>query len=121
MAFSSFVNVASLIRFLIILPVAYSSYSYKIPGDDVDLVEFPLNLEFLEAEFFLYGTYGYGLDKVAPNLTKGGPPPVGGRRAHLDPLTRDIIMQFAWQEVGHLRFCLIGYLYFLYMFWLLRK
>ncbi|KAL0367826.1 UNVERIFIED_CONTAM: Desiccation-related protein PCC13-62 [Sesamum radiatum] len=40
---------------------------------------------------------------MAPNLTMGGPPPVGGRRANLSPLVRDIIAQFALQEFGHLR------------------
>ncbi|KAL9659672.1 hypothetical protein QQ045_024480 [Rhodiola kirilowii] len=75
----------------------------SIPESDVDLLEFPLNLEYLEAEFFLWGSLGYGLDKVAPNLTGKGPAPVGARIGKLDPLTRDIIQQFAFQEVGHLR------------------
>ncbi|KAL9859339.1 hypothetical protein AtNW77_Chr1g0046741 [Arabidopsis thaliana] len=70
---------------------------------DRKLLEFPLNLEYLEAEFFLFGALGFGLDKVAPNLTMGGPSPIGAQKANLDPLTRDIILQFAWQEVGHLR------------------
>ncbi|CAN8302828.1 unnamed protein product [Cochlearia groenlandica] len=70
---------------------------------DRKLLEFPLNLEYLEAEFFLFGALGFGLDKVAPNLTMGGPSPIGAQKANLDPFTRDIILQFAWQEVGHLR------------------
>ncbi|KAK6930315.1 hypothetical protein RJ641_004409 [Dillenia turbinata] len=77
--------------------------SSSTPSSDLDLLEFPLNLEYLEAEFFLWGALGHGLDKVAPNLTKGGPPPVGARKANLDPFTRDVILQFAYQEVGHLR------------------
>ncbi|KAK4265937.1 hypothetical protein QN277_026922 [Acacia crassicarpa] len=71
--------------------------------NDKDLLEFPLNLEFLEAEFFLFGALGRGLDSVAPELTEGGPPPVGARLAKLGFLVRDIILQFALQEVGHLR------------------
>jgi Ferritin-like domain len=70
---------------------------------DINLLEFPLNLEYLEAEFFLWASLGYGLDQVAPNLTAAGPPPFGGRKANLDHFTRDIILQFAYQEVGHLR------------------
>ncbi|KAL1193093.1 Ferritin-like catalase Nec2 [Cardamine amara subsp. amara] len=70
---------------------------------DRKLLEFPLNLEYLEAEFFLFGALGFGLDIVAPNLTMGGPSPIGAQKANLDPFTRDIILQFAWQEVGHLR------------------
>ncbi|KAK1592444.1 hypothetical protein Q3G72_025004 [Acer saccharum] len=77
--------------------------SATVPQSDVDLLEFPLNLEYFEAEFFLYGALGYGLDMVAPNLTGGGPPPMGAKRAILDPFTRDIVLQFALQEVGHLR------------------
>ncbi|XP_073007737.1 ferritin-like catalase Nec2 [Typha latifolia] len=75
----------------------------SLPESDVDLLEFPLNLEFLEAEFFLWGSLGHGLDVVAPNLTMGGPPPTGAKRANLDPLLRDVVLQFAFQEVGHLR------------------
>lgn len=76
----------------------------EVPGSDVNLLEFPLNLEYLEAEFFLFGSLGFGLDKVAPNLTMRGPPPAGARKAKLDAFTRDIILQFALQELGHLRF-----------------
>ncbi|CAN1147282.1 Desiccation-related protein PCC13-62 [Linum perenne] len=75
----------------------------QVPESDVDLVEFPLNLEYLEAEFFLYGALGKGLDFYSPKLPAGGPPPIGARQAKLDPITKDIIEQFAWQEVGHLK------------------
>ncbi|KAL3678992.1 hypothetical protein R1sor_021948 [Riccia sorocarpa] len=70
---------------------------------DRDLIAFPLNLEFLEAEFFLFGAYGYGLDVQAPYLAAGGPPPVGGQKAQLDPLTNDLVAQMGLQEVGHVR------------------
>jgi len=103
-------TITTLLISLIFLPKFYSSedsidYDYSsIPKSDVDLLEFPLNLEFFEAEFFLYGALGYGLDKVAPNLTKGGPTPLGAKKANLDHFTQDVILQFAYQEVGHLRF-----------------
>lgn len=74
-----------------------------VPQSDADLLEFPLNLEYLEAELFLWASLGRGLDNVAPDLTMGGPPPVGARKAILDPFTNDVILQFAYQEVGHLR------------------
>ncbi|XP_020599058.1 desiccation-related protein PCC13-62, partial [Phalaenopsis equestris] len=73
------------------------------PATDINLLEFPLNLEYLEAEFFLWGALGYGLDHVAPTFPLGGPPPIGVRKANLDPFVRDIVTQFAYQEVGHLR------------------
>ncbi|KAF7806791.1 desiccation-related protein PCC13-62-like [Senna tora] len=72
-------------------------------SNDNDLLEFPLNLEYLEAEFFLYGSLGYGLDTIEPELAQGGPTPVGAELARLDPFTKDLILQFALQEVGHLR------------------
>ncbi|KAG8372842.1 hypothetical protein BUALT_Bualt12G0109000 [Buddleja alternifolia] len=75
----------------------------KLPKSDVDLLEFPLNLEYMEAEFFSWGALGRGLDSLAPNLTMGGPPPIGVRKAQLSPVIRDIIAQFAFQEFGHLR------------------
>ncbi|GLT67262.1 hypothetical protein SLA2020_395830 [Shorea laevis] len=93
--------IASLVIFF--LPYAFSNQNTTIPTSDLDLLEFPLNLEYLEAEFFLYGSLGQGLDKIAPNLTAGGPSPIGARKANLDRLTNDVILQFAFQEVGHLR------------------
>lgn len=69
-----------------------------------DILEFALNLEFLEADFFSYGSFGYGLDKIAPSLVAGGPAPVGATMANLSSVVKDIIAQFAYQEVGHIRF-----------------
>ncbi|KAM5568674.1 hypothetical protein ABKV19_016284 [Rosa sericea] len=115
MAHFAHTSTTAILAFLILLllPHSYSSESIfsdeyglessPVPDSDVDLLEFPLNLEYLEAEFFLYGSLGFGLDKVAPNLTLGGPKPFGAKKAKLDPFTRDVIEQFAWQEVGHLR------------------
>ncbi|MED6139445.1 hypothetical protein PIB30_083895 [Stylosanthes scabra] len=77
--------------------------SATLPKSDVELIEFALNLEYLEAEFFLNGALGHGLDVVAPNLTGGGPHPIGAKIAHLGHLVRDVILQFGLQEVGHLR------------------
>lgn len=74
---------------------------------DRDLLHVALNLEFLEAEYFLFGALGYGLDSFAPELAKGGPPPIGAQQADLDPLTQAIIEEFAYQEVDHLRYVLI--------------
>ncbi|KAJ4716810.1 desiccation-related protein PCC13-62-like [Melia azedarach] len=70
---------------------------------DRDRIQLALNLEFLEAEFFLYGALGRGLDSIAPQLAAGGPPPTGVKKANLDFLTNQIIEEFGYQEVGHLR------------------
>ncbi|KAI4329759.1 hypothetical protein MLD38_028107 [Melastoma candidum] len=74
-----------------------------VPGSDAELIHVAMNLEFLEAEFFLHGAFGEGLDSIAPYLAKGGPPPIGGQKAELDPLVRNIIAEFAYEEVGHVR------------------
>ncbi|KAF5455222.1 hypothetical protein F2P56_024822 [Juglans regia] len=74
-----------------------------IIASDTDRIQFALNLEFLEAEFFLNGAIGSGLDSIAPSLARGGPPPIGARKANLDPLVARIIEEFGYQEVGHLR------------------
>ncbi|GMI72175.1 hypothetical protein like AT1G47980 [Hibiscus trionum] len=92
-----------------LLPPSYSADFFdgynnsSVPKCDLDLLEFPLNLEYLEAEFFLYGALGHGLDKVAPYLAEGGPSPIGAKKANLDTLTNDVILQFVYQEVGHLK------------------
>ena len=70
---------------------------------DIDLLQFALNLEHMEADWFLYGALGYGLDAVAPELVMGGPPPIGVTKANLDNVTSAIMAEFGYQEVGHLR------------------
>ncbi|KAJ1420828.1 Ferritin-like domain [Sesbania bispinosa] len=99
-------SIVVLLASLVFHPESHSSVliaSAATPESDVDLLEFPLNLEYLEAEFFLFGSLGHGLDVVAPNLAQGGPPPIGAKLAKLDILVRDVILQFGLQEVGHLR------------------
>ncbi|XP_073124929.1 desiccation-related protein PCC13-62-like [Henckelia pumila] len=101
---SSNISAASTILLLFLLLLHRgSTLSQDLPGSDVDLLEFPLNLEYLEAEFFAWGALGRGLDALEPNLTAGGPPPLGVQKAKLSPFIRDIIQQFAYQEFGHLR------------------
>ncbi|KAF6134046.1 hypothetical protein GIB67_038337 [Kingdonia uniflora] len=72
------------------------------PLCDIEMLQFALNLEYLKAEFFLYGALGYGLDTVAPRLTGGGSSPIGAEKANLQWFIRDIIIQFAYQDVGHI-------------------
>ncbi|KAI8555705.1 hypothetical protein RHMOL_Rhmol05G0195300 [Rhododendron molle] len=81
----------------------YPPHAIPVYEEDVDLLQFAVNLEFLEAEYFLWAALGYGLDHVAPQLVLSGPPPIGAQKAKLDSLTRNIITEFAYQEVGHLR------------------
>ncbi|CAH9087348.1 unnamed protein product [Cuscuta europaea] len=84
-------------------PSGYPNNSTPVYREDIDLIQFAGNLEFLEAEFFCWAAYGYGLDVLNPELANGGPPPRGVKRANLDFLTRNIIREFCNQEIGHLR------------------
>ncbi|XP_075108766.1 ferritin-like catalase Nec2 [Nicotiana tabacum] len=81
----------------------YPKYEIPVYKEDRDNVHFAQNLEFLEAEYFLWASKGHGIDVMAPYLTKGGPPPIGAQKANLDSLTYRIIEEFAYQEIGHLR------------------
>lgn len=82
----------------------YPKHGCHVCKGDVDMMQFAENLEHLEADFFLWGGFGYGLDYVAPELVMGGPPPIGPRKANLDRLTQHIIREFGLEEVGHLRY-----------------
>ena len=66
------------------------------------LTQVALNLEYLEAEYFLWGSVDYGLDKAAPYLVDGGPAPIGAQKAKLDAYYKDIFYQVGLQEVGHI-------------------
>ncbi|KAK2967432.1 hypothetical protein RJ640_022364 [Escallonia rubra] len=72
----------------------YQEYAIPIYREDIDMMQFAENLEHLEADFFLWGALGYGLDQVAPWLVMGGPPLIGAQRANLDNLTQRIIEEF---------------------------
>ncbi|KAK4424625.1 Desiccation-related protein PCC13-62 [Sesamum alatum] len=84
-------------------PSEYPEYGVPVHIGDIDPMQFAQNLEHLEADYFLWSALGYGLDVVAPELTMGGPPPIGAQKANLDRQTRCIIEEFGYQEVGHLR------------------
>ncbi|GLJ31891.1 hypothetical protein SUGI_0641820 [Cryptomeria japonica] len=62
-----------------------------------------MNIEYLECEFFLGVVFGVGLDKFAPNFTRGHPSLLGIQRVNLDPQIRDIVEQFAFQKISHIR------------------
>ncbi|KAL3349626.1 hypothetical protein AABB24_022638, partial [Solanum stoloniferum] len=86
----------------LLCPTGTPKVGLPVTKEDIDLLQFSENLEFLEAEYFLWAVHGYGLDIVAPELAMGGPPPIGVRKANLDFFTSNIINEFAMQEVGHL-------------------
>lgn len=108
-----------LLLFLLLVPVGCTGSGtrtasthnnpHNSSSSDAHSLQVALNLEFLEAEFFLNSVYGYGLERVAPELAATGNGsssshrPRGAQKARLDALTADLGAQFALQEVGHLR------------------
>lgn len=60
------------------------------PNLDVAILEFALNLEYLEAEFYWLAAYGYGLP---PDLIGPNPGPVTG--GHLVPFTEPLVAAYA--------------------------
>ncbi|KAF2298473.1 hypothetical protein GH714_023704 [Hevea brasiliensis] len=94
----------ALICLVVLFPAfVLASYCGPIIADDNDRLRFALNLEFLEAEFFLFGAHGEGIDSIEPTFAGGGPPPIGAQKANLDPVSHQIIEEFGYQEIGHLR------------------
>lgn len=88
-------------------PSPTSSYT------DADVLNFALNLEYLEAQFYLYAATGKGLeasDTAAPSgytgsytqgtVTVGNAVQVGG----LTPAQQNIINEIAYEEQEHVRF-----------------
>ncbi|CAK7348280.1 unnamed protein product [Dovyalis caffra] len=73
-------------------------YCGPVKASDQDQIQFALNLEFFEAEFFLYCALGQGLDAIEPAFAECGPPPIGPEKANLDPITSRIIEEFGYQE-----------------------
>ncbi|MED6110551.1 hypothetical protein PIB30_044037 [Stylosanthes scabra] len=69
-----------MLSFLVLPILVARSYPCNLidslsPISDVELLEFSLNLEYLEAGFFWNGATGGGIDDVDPELAQGGPPP----------------------------------------------
>ena len=72
---------------------------------DIDVLNFALNLEYLEGEFYSYAVTGHGLsaDLTDGNGTRGGV--VGGHQVHFDtPWIGAYAKEIAADEVAHVRF-----------------
>lgn len=68
---------------------------------DTDLLNFALNLEYLEASFYSYAVSGKGLDA---SLLGGGPTPTGGMKANLTGTTATFAAEIANDELDHVKF-----------------
>ena len=74
--------------------------------NDVDILNFALNLEYLEAEFYLYATTGSGLPAAMRTGTVGTQGTVTPGRAvtFTDPLVRQYAREIAADEMAHVAF-----------------
>uniref|UniRef100_A0A0E0H9P8 Desiccation-related protein PCC13-62 n=1 Tax=Oryza nivara TaxID=4536 RepID=A0A0E0H9P8_ORYNI len=70
---------------------------------DMAHIQFLLNAKFVEAEWFLHGALGRGIDFIDSALSGGGPPPTGARKATLDFRATEVAAEVGYQEVGHIR------------------
>lgn len=69
---------------------------------EADVLNFALNLEYLEAEFYLFGTTGSGLSAADSGTATG--PTTGGAMAPLSGMTLAVMQEIAADERSHVRF-----------------
>ncbi|HUQ50355.1 MAG TPA: ferritin-like domain-containing protein [Terriglobales bacterium] len=79
-----------------------SSKSMAQGVSQADVLNFALNLEYLEAEFYLYGTTGTGLAASDQGTATG--PTTGGAQAPLTGTTLAIMQEIANDEKLHVKF-----------------
>ncbi|GAQ82932.1 hypothetical protein KFL_001290230 [Klebsormidium nitens] len=71
------------------------------PITDADILNFALNLEYLEGEFYSWAAFGKGLES---SLTGGGGPVIGGQKASLSADAQAYAEQIAIDEINHVKF-----------------
>eukprot|EP00897_Mesotaenium_endlicherianum_P000143 jgi/Mesen1/10129/ME000075S09631 len=87
---------AYLVAFLAIFSCAASAANI-----DVAILNFALNLECLEAQFYSWAAYGKGL---SPADRGNGPAPTAVKKALLSPAAQAIASDIADDEISHVRF-----------------
>lgn len=70
---------------------------------DADILNFPLNLEYLETEYYLRGTMGRTLDEVM-GTNMGGPVRGGRKVAFSTPVREGLLKNIAGNELAHVKF-----------------
>ena len=72
---------------------------------DADVLNFALNLEYLEAQFYFFAAFGQGLPNSILTGTGTQGPVIGGRQVNFtDPLVRQYAIEIARDERAHVEF-----------------
>lgn len=83
-----------------------SSAAYAQSGpSDADILNFALNLEYLEAQFYVYAAFGEGLPDSILSGTGTRGEVIGGRKVNFtDPVVRQYAVEIAQDERDHVEF-----------------
>ncbi len=85
--------------------LSFSSSASAQTITDADVLNFALNLEYLEAQFYSYAAYGTGLDNSLLTGTGTQGAVRGGRQVNFtDPIVRQYAREIAQDEIAHVKF-----------------
>ncbi len=85
--------------------LSFSSSASAQTITDADVLNFALNLEYLEAQFYSYAAYGTGLDNSLLSGTGTQGAVRGGRQVTFtDPIVRQYAREIAQDEIAHVKF-----------------
>ncbi|MGA1798431.1 ferritin-like domain-containing protein [Sphingomonas sp. 4RDLI-65] len=85
--------------------LSFSSAASAQSVTDADVLNFALNLEYLEAQFYSYAAYGTGLDNSLLGGTGTQGAVRGGRQVNFtDPIVSQYAREIAQDEIAHVKF-----------------
>ena len=85
--------------------LSHTAQAQTAAPTDADILNFALNLEYLEAQFYLFAVTGQGLPSGSLNGTGARGEATGGRRVNFtDPIVRQYAVEIAQDERAHVDF-----------------